>query len=95
MVRQLPKILGHQKSRDLFFDRGAKEALKVLDSPNVEKALEELSLADLCRATQRAIDNLQYNKFREMQNNGSDDDRLAVLDLKDTFLQLISDLENE
>ncbi len=92
-VRQLPKILANERSREVFYERGAKEALRVLDSPNVNSVLTQLDLADLCRAVQRAIDNLQYPKFREMQSNDDNVDRLAVLDLKDAYLQLVNDLE--
>jgi hypothetical protein len=95
LVRQLSKILENEKSRTVFLDQGAKEALKALDSPNVDKALAELDLADLCRAAQRSIDNLQYNKYKEMLADTSDLSRLAVLDLKDSFLGLVNDLESE
>jgi hypothetical protein len=95
LVRQLSKILENEKSRSVFLEQGAKEALKALDSPNVDKALAELDLADLCRAAQRAIDNLQYNKYKEMLADTSDLSRLAVLDLKDSFLGLVNDLESE
>jgi len=94
-VRQLPKILADQKSREIFYKSGAKEALKSLDSPNVDKVLSELDLAGLCRAVQRAIENLQYPNFRAMQTNNDDPSRLAVLDLKDVFLQLVEDIEAE
>jgi hypothetical protein len=94
-VRQLPKILANEKSREIFYKSGAKEALKSLDSPNVDKVLSELDLAGLCRAIQRAIDNLQYSNFREMQANSDNPNRLAVLDLKDVFLQLVDDIEDE
>jgi hypothetical protein len=95
LVRQLSKILENEKSRAVFLEHGAKDALRTLDSPNVEKALAELDLPDLCRAVQRAIDNLQYNKYKEMLADSSDLSRLAVLDLKDSFLGLVNDLESE
>ena len=95
LVRQLPKILNNNKSREIFFQDGAKEALQVLDSPSIEKALQELELADLCRALQRAIDNLQYQKYKEMQTNENDSDRAAILDLKYSFIPLLQDLDEK
>lgn len=92
-VRQLPKILANKKSRDAFYQYGAREALKLLDSPNIDKVLSELDLADLCRAVQRAIEILPYPKYMSMKSKESDADRLAVLDLKDVYLQLVNDLE--
>lgn len=91
-VRQLPKVLGDRRAKEIFESKNIKEALKSLDSPNVEKVLENTNLADLCRALQRSIDSLQYQDFVEMQKNDSHPDRLAVLDLNDSFLKLVSDL---
>lgn len=92
-VRDLPKILSNDKARETFLNKGTKEALKTLDSPNVNQVLTQLGLGDLCRAVERSIDTLQYPKYREMQTSHSDPDRQAVLDLKDSFLELVKGLE--
>lgn len=94
-VRQLPKILGNEEAKETFYRSGAREALKSLDTPNVENVLSNTSLSELCRALQRSIDNLQYPVFREMLSNDDDPQRLAVLDLKDSFIQLVKDLEDD
>lgn len=92
-VRQLPKILGNETSRDIFLKQGARDALKVLDSPNVDRVLSELNLADLCRALARTIDNLQYQKFSSMKDDPDDPDRSALFDLEGSYLKLVDDLK--
>ena len=91
-VRQLPKILSNKEAKKVFFESGAREAMKTLDSPKIENLLSELSLADFCRGLQRCIDNLQYSEFSKMQNNSENHNRLAVLDLKEAYIGLVKDL---
>ncbi len=92
-VRKLPKILADKKAKKVFFESGAREALKTLDSPKIENLLSELSLADFCRGLQRSIESLLYPEFSKMQNDLENETRLAVLDLKEAYMELVKKLE--
>lgn len=56
LVRQLPAILRNQRSKEVFEKRGAAEAIKFIDRPELKKELLECSLTDLAQALIEKVD---------------------------------------
>jgi hypothetical protein len=54
-VRALPRILGNPKAKETFFSDGAREALKLLDKPDLSKALTEARVEQLAQALTAAV----------------------------------------
>ena len=58
LVRQLPAILKNQRSRETFEQRGAAEAVKFIDRPELKKELLECNLTDLAQALIEKVDSI-------------------------------------
>jgi hypothetical protein len=54
-VRQLPRILGNAKTRDVFLQDGAQEAMKLLDVPAPDDAIRDATLEQLAREIVRRV----------------------------------------
>lgn len=87
-VRILPRILRHQKAREVFLKYGAKKAELELERPDLSKTLREADIGQLARALTEAIDTLQWG---EMQRLRADPSGEAIQDLLVTQ-QSLSDL---
>lgn len=72
-VRSLPKILRNPKARDTFLKYGAREAIKLLDRPDLEKTLGEASLGQLARALHQRIDMLPFNEHERLRADPGDE----------------------
>jgi hypothetical protein len=59
-VRLLPRILRNPKAKELFLKQGAKAAIKVVDRPDLSKALEEASLSQLAHALTQKVYGLTF-----------------------------------
>jgi hypothetical protein len=65
-VRSLPLVLKDERARKVFVTDGMTAALKVLDRPQLNKALEEADLGALARALRQKIDCLPYSEVEKL-----------------------------
>jgi len=79
-VRWLPKILKNKKATHVFLKKGALEAIKVLDRPDLSKALQDATLAQLCQALAESINKISFADVQELQKNTAGDTYQALLD---------------
>ena len=80
-VRSLPKILRDPKAKKTFLMYGAREAIKHLDRPDLEKTLGEASLGQLARALRQRIDMLPYHEHERLRANPEDDTVQYILEV--------------
>jgi hypothetical protein len=92
-VRALPKILKSTKAQLVFLKKGATEAIKVLDRPELSKALQEASLAELAQALSEAINKIPYPQIKELQKDPTSDMNQALLDAQDALNTFIADIQ--
>jgi hypothetical protein len=92
-VRALPKILKSKKALQIFLKKGATEAIKVLDRPELSKALQEASLAELAQALSEAINKIPYPQIKELQKDPSSEMNQALLDAQDALNTFIADIQ--
>ena len=59
-VRVLPRILKHEKAREIFLKHGARQAEAVLEKPDLNRTLQEAELGQLARALVNRIAALPY-----------------------------------
>jgi len=95
LVRQLPKILKDERARDVFIERGVKEALKTLDNPNIDQVLQNSSFRDLCSALTRSIRQIQFEDLMRMKNRPDSDEAMAVSELASEIDLLNRQLESD
>ena len=98
-VRRLPSILGNKKSRDIFLKYPGKgaidEALKVLDTDDSAKVLQEATLMHLVAETVRRILKLPYEQLSKLKSEDSVDEVQIIFDARDLLIELCADIEQE
>lgn len=93
-VRSLNLILGHEKAKETFLARGAKAALKLLDTGPVQD-LSAYSIEQLTKALYNKITQLQYEEIREMRRDTEAEKVRNLLDLKDAVIDICDDIIKE
>ena len=79
-VRRLPQILENKEARRIFLREGAREAIKILDAPDLDTKLREASISQLARALQEKINTLAYDEAKHLATERESE---AYLDLRD------------
>lgn len=72
-IRSLPRILRNQKAREAFLKHGAKEAMKLLDRPDLSKTLADVGIGVLAQALTQAIYNLPWKELQRLRGDPSCD----------------------
>ncbi|MHB8997747.1 MAG: hypothetical protein ACYC63_21075 [Armatimonadota bacterium] len=91
LVRRLPGILQNPKSRSVFLEDGAEQALKVLDVPVVDDNLKDAAFPALVAALRQRILNMRYEELQTLRAEESADMRELVLQARDLLADLSSD----
>jgi hypothetical protein len=92
-VRWLPKILKNKKAANVFLKKGALEAIKVLDRPDLSKALQEATLAQLAQALAEAINKIPFSQAMEMEKDPTSDTNQALLEAQDALNTFIASIQ--
>jgi hypothetical protein len=97
MVRQLPRILQHEKSKQVFIANGAREAIKVLDA--LEKpegvSLENASLEAISKEIYKRINEIQYNEIIRLRSETNSDEKDIIRNAMDALASLWKDITAE
>jgi hypothetical protein len=72
-VRQIPAVLANPRAKDIFLRTGMRNAIKVLDRPDLGTDLRNASLAQLARGLTEAIDKLEWGEQRRLLANPEDE----------------------
>src|SRR6266566_856314 len=94
-VRMLPRILKHPRAKPVFLKSNVPTAERELDHPDLDKALSEASLADLCRAVRQLYDQIHHSEVKRLANDPSLPDVEAINDAHDALAELLKDMERE
>lgn len=89
-VRALPRILGFPKAKEIFLRDGAQEAMRILDVPTPDQALNDASLLDLAREISRRVLNLAYEDLLRLRANVNESENIC--EARDNLQQLCSDI---
>lgn len=93
-VRSLKLILGHEKSREIFLKKGAREALKFFDQSPVPD-LNSYSIEQLTRALYEKISHLTYPEIKELRRIPDGERARLLYDLRDEVVDLCSEIIKE
>lgn len=91
-VRQIPRILGDENAKNIFLKRGAREALKILEAPQADSVLKDLSLTQLARELAKRIASLPYEEITKMRDAKESDDVDILVDVRDSLTNLCEDI---
>ena len=97
MVRQLPRILQHEKSKQVFLADGAREALKVLDALEKpeEVSLESASLDSLSRAIYTRINEIPFSEIMRLKSETDSEEKDMIRNALDALTNLWKDITAE
>lgn len=91
-VRKLPLILQNDKAKAVFLKSGAQEAIKVLDIPNPESAIQDATLVQLARELCKRIAATQYNEIQRLRSLKDTPEIAVVCDARDALSELCQDI---
>jgi len=91
-VRKLPQILQNDKAKAIFLKSGAQEAIKVLDVPTPESALQDATLEQLARELCKRISGIQYGDLQKLRSRKDTPDVATVCDARDALRDLCQDI---
>jgi hypothetical protein len=92
-VRYLPKILSTPKAKEVFFKANAFEAIKMLDRPDLNKALKDATLEQLARALAEQIRIISWKHVQDLKNNPDSDAVRELLGAFDALDGLVKDIK--
>lgn len=92
-VRFLPSILRNKKATQVFLKKGAREAIKFLDRPDLSKALQEATIAQLSQALAEAINGIQFAQYEELRKNPTSETNQALLEAQDALNTFMTKLD--
>jgi hypothetical protein len=93
-VRYLPKILKNKKAINVFLKKGATEAIKTLERPDLSKALQEASIGQLSQALSEAINKIPYTHFEEIKKDSGSDTFQALVEAQDKLNAFMASLQS-
>jgi len=93
-VRDLPKIFRNPKAEEVFLKKGAAEAKKFLDRPELSKALQEATIGQLAQALAEAINKAKHTEIVEIQGDPTSQTFDALLEARDALRTIIDPVES-
>lgn len=94
-VRSLPAVLKDDKAKKTFLQDGMEAAIKVLDRPQLNKALEDADLGSLARALRQAINGIAFKDFMRLKENPGLPAVQHLQEAKDSIEEFLNQLEAE
>lgn len=76
-VRWVPRILRNAKAKEIFLKQGAKEAIRLVEKPDI-KALEQANIGQLAQALAQAVYNLPWPEWEEIRANPTSENAQAL-----------------
>lgn len=92
-VRALPRILKDGKATQVFLKKGASEAIKVLDRPDLSKALLDASISQLAQALADALRGISFAQAMELQNDPSSEAYQALIDAQEALNGFLGNIQ--
>ena len=91
-VRHLPDILRDPEAKSAFLKEDARKALTTLEAPKLDTRLMEANIAQLTKALQEKINQLDYDDVQKIKSNTSSEE---YLDLNDLFTSIKEILDED
>ena len=88
-VRKLPQILDSPEATDIFLKKGAREAIKALNTPDLDSTLKDSSILQLAQALQEKINLLSFEDAEALAGNPNSEEYLDLKDLLSSIAVLL------
>jgi hypothetical protein len=93
-VRWLPKILRDKRATETFLKEGSDEAVRTVDAPDTNKALQDATLVSLCRALNQAIGRIEYKEVRRMKEDPTSPTAQYLLETFESLQEIVTDIRS-
>lgn len=87
-VRVLPRILRHDKAREIFLKHGARKAEAVLEKPDLNKTLQEAEIGQLARALIARIAGLTWSESQRLMADPGCETAQALIEAQGELARL-------
>lgn len=94
-VRDLPRILENNKSREVFLKDGAQEAIKCLYIPDTTTALADASISHLAQELIKKINALRWEDFKRLKEPAQEDEKEIIFGASSILSDFCKDLKSE
>ncbi len=90
-VRWLPAILKDKKATEVFLKDGAVAANKILDRPDLDKALQNASIGQLARALTQKIRTIEWREVKRLIDDPTVDAHQYIIEAQESLNEFVSD----
>ena len=96
-VRQLPRILSTEKSKQVFIKDGAREAIKVLDALEkpADVSLDDASLKTLVKEIYNRINTIPYSEVMRLKEESDSEEKDIIRYAKDALNSFWKDITSD
>lgn len=86
LVRKLPIILKQEKLKTKFLKEDAAEALKLIDIPESDKLLKDVSIEQLSMELQRRLSRIEWGYVEQLRAEPDSPERETFFDIRDSLI---------
>jgi hypothetical protein len=96
-VRHIPRILQNEKSRKVFLENGAEEAIRFLDTVDqpLSVTLENASILQLAKALHKKIVSIPWGEIQNLRTDADTEMKDVIGDVKDVLQDFWRDITTE
>ena len=87
-VRKLPKIFANKEAKRRFLAEGARDAIRILDLPDLNTTLREANISQLARAMLEKLQTLTYEEEEQIKADVGSDAHIDLKELLDWIKQM-------
>ena len=87
-VRVLPRILRHDKAREMFLKHGARKAEALLEKPDLSKTLQEADLGQLARALIARMSSITWVETERLKEDPGSETAQALIEAQGELMKL-------
>jgi len=91
-VRWLPKVLREAKAKATFIKSGIEEAVRITESPDLSKALQEANLPSLARALTEALRRIEYREVKKLKEDPTSTTAQYLLEAHEALNEIMTEI---
>ena len=95
LVRKLPIILKQDKLRTRFLQKDAVEALKLLDIPESDKLLKDVSIEQLMMEVQKRLSSIEWGYVEQLRREPDSPESEIFFDIRDSLINFCKAISPE
>lgn len=91
-VRWIPKILKDKKATEVFLKNDIEDAIRMIDTPDLNKALQEANLVSLARALTGALRRIEFREVKKLKDDPASQTAQHLLEAYEAIGEIITEI---